>query len=66
MEGGTASIDHPVVWALTLHREKLPVGDVVLVIYDPEEHSADAEKLQLLSASSPPVDPPNAGIRRPA
>ncbi|MCS5723390.1 helix-turn-helix transcriptional regulator [Herbiconiux sp. CPCC 203407] len=55
LEGGTASVDHPVVGALTLHREKLPVEDVILVIYYPAEHSADAEKLRLLGGAAIPT-----------
>jgi transcriptional regulator with XRE-family HTH domain len=54
LEGGTASLEHPIVGRLTLHREKLPVGDVILVIYYPEEQSADAEKLRLLGGATAP------------
>ena len=49
LEGGTTSVNHPVVGALRLHREKLPVGDLVLVMYYPEAGSDAADKLHLLS-----------------
>lgn len=55
LEGGTTTVNHPTVGALRLHREKLPVDDLILVLYYPEEHSDSAEKLRLLAslASSP-------------
>jgi transcriptional regulator with XRE-family HTH domain len=49
LEGGSATINHPAVGALSLHREKMPVGDLILVVYYPDEHSATAEKLRLLA-----------------
>jgi transcriptional regulator with XRE-family HTH domain len=58
LDGGRATIIHPVVGALDLHREKLPIGDVILVIYYPDEHSDAEEKLRLLAsvnATSPTV-----------
>jgi transcriptional regulator with XRE-family HTH domain len=53
LDGGTARIRHPVVGDLTLHREKLPVGDLILVIYYPDARSDAAEKLTLLAAPTP-------------
>ncbi|NQX17297.1 helix-turn-helix domain-containing protein [Rathayibacter sp. VKM Ac-2857] len=50
LTGGTATIDHPRVGPLDLHREKLPVDGLVLVIYYPDEHGDSAERLRLLSA----------------
>lgn len=50
--GGTASIHHPVVGGLALHRDKLPVDAVTLVIYYAADE-ASAEKLALLAASNP-------------
>ena len=50
LEGGTASINHPLVGALTLHREKLPVGDVILVVYYPDAAGDAADKLRLLGS----------------
>ncbi|PZF58377.1 transcriptional regulator [Curtobacterium sp. MCSS17_008] len=56
LDGGSVTVDHPRVGPLDLHREKLPVGEVILVIYYPDEHSDSADKLHLLStwdASAP-------------
>jgi transcriptional regulator with XRE-family HTH domain len=49
LEGGSATVNHPIVGSLSLHREKLPVGDLILVIYYPDEDSDAAEKLRLLA-----------------
>lgn len=49
LDGGRATISHPVVGTLDLYREKLPVDDVILVIYYPHENSDAAEKLRLLA-----------------
>jgi transcriptional regulator with XRE-family HTH domain len=56
LQGGTATVNHPTLGALKLHREKLPVGDLILVIYYPEEGSDSAEKLRLLVAMSSTLD----------
>lgn len=50
LAGGTAVVNHPSLGALRLHREKMPIDDLVLVVYYPAEHSADAEKLDLLAS----------------
>jgi transcriptional regulator with XRE-family HTH domain len=50
LEGGTTTLHHPTVGDLRLHREKLPVGDVILVLYYPDEGSDAAEKLGLLAS----------------
>lgn len=55
LEGGGATINHPVVGSLSLHREKLPVGELILVIYYPDPRSAAAEKLRLLATLSSEV-----------
>jgi transcriptional regulator with XRE-family HTH domain len=52
IEGGSAAVIHPVVGALSLHREKLPVGALILVIYYPDQHSDAAEKLRILTGLS--------------
>jgi transcriptional regulator with XRE-family HTH domain len=52
LEGGSATVNHPLVGTLSLHREKLPVGDLILVIYYPDENSDAAEKLRLLTTLS--------------
>ncbi|WP_432519144.1 helix-turn-helix domain-containing protein [Kineococcus sp. SYSU DK006] len=50
LQGGTTVVDHPVVGELRLHRDKLPVEDVLLVVYYPDTGSDSAEKLQLLAS----------------
>jgi hypothetical protein len=44
---------NPVVGDLRLHRDKLPVDDVILVVYYPDKDSGSDEKLRLLAALSP-------------
>ncbi|MCL2515595.1 MAG: helix-turn-helix transcriptional regulator [Microbacteriaceae bacterium] len=48
--GGTTDVAHPVVGELRLHRDKLPVDDVLLVVYYADEGSETAEKLRLLAS----------------
>jgi transcriptional regulator with XRE-family HTH domain len=50
--GGTTTVNHPLLGAMQLNREKLPVGDLILVIYYPDEHSGAADKLRLLAPLS--------------
>lgn len=57
LEGGSTIVNHPTVGALRLHREKLPVGDLILVIYYPDENSDAAEKLRLLATLNAPAVP---------
>ncbi|WP_225850495.1 helix-turn-helix transcriptional regulator [Streptomyces sp. HPF1205] len=52
LDGGTATVHHPVVGDLRLHRDKLPVDDVLLVVYYPDKGSDSDEKLRLLAALS--------------
>ncbi|CAM5324480.1 Transcriptional regulator OS=Streptomyces fumanus OX=67302 GN=GCM10018772_32830 PE=4 SV=1 [Streptomyces fumanus] len=52
LDGGTATVRHPVVGELRLHRDKLPVDDVILVVYYPDKDSDSDEKLRLLAALS--------------
>ncbi|MER5603439.1 helix-turn-helix transcriptional regulator [Streptomyces sp. NPDC002265] len=54
LDGGTATVHHPVVGELRLHRDKLPVDDVILVVYYPDKDSDTDEKLRLLAALSLP------------
>jgi transcriptional regulator with XRE-family HTH domain len=49
LEGGTVTVNHPVVGPVRLHRDKLPVGDVLLVVYYPDRGSENDEKLRLLA-----------------
>jgi hypothetical protein len=55
LAGGTTTVHHPVVGDLRLHRDKLPVDDVILVVYYPDEGSDSAEKLALLASLAAPV-----------
>lgn len=52
LDGGTTTVLHPVVGELRLHRDKLPIDDVILVVYYPDKDSDSDEKLQLLAALS--------------
>lgn len=57
LEGGTTTVHHPAVGALHLHREKLPIADLILVLYYPDEDGDTADKLRLLaSLTSRPAD----------
>ncbi len=57
LEGGTTTVNHPVVGELQLHRDKLPVDGLLLVLYYADEGSESAEKLDLLASL---VGPANA------
>ena len=50
--GGTTTVNHPSLGTLRLNREKLPVGDLILVLYYPDENSDAADKLRLLASLS--------------
>jgi transcriptional regulator with XRE-family HTH domain len=50
LQGGTAIVNHPALGELRLHRDKLPVGDLLLVLYYPDEGSDTADKLRLLAS----------------
>ncbi|MGA5086289.1 helix-turn-helix domain-containing protein [Streptomyces pseudogriseolus] len=50
LDGGTATVHHPVVGGLRLHRDKLPLDDVILVVYYPDKDSDSDEKLRLLAS----------------
>lgn len=55
LSGGTTVVRHPVVGELTLHRDKLPVDGVVLVVYYADEGSPSAERLALLGTLASPA-----------
>ncbi|SNT20272.1 Helix-turn-helix domain-containing protein [Actinomadura meyerae] len=57
LDGGTTTVHHPVVGDLRLHRDKLPIEDVILVLYYPDKNDDSDEKLQLLAALTTPADP---------
>jgi transcriptional regulator with XRE-family HTH domain len=50
LEGGTTTVNHPVVGELHLHRDKLPVDDLILVLYYADQGSQSDEKLRLLAS----------------
>jgi transcriptional regulator with XRE-family HTH domain len=50
LDGGTTTVTHPVVGELRLHRDKLPVDDVLLVLYYADQGSESDEKLRLLAS----------------
>jgi transcriptional regulator with XRE-family HTH domain len=50
LEGGITTVNHPVVGELRLHRDKLPVDDVLLVLYYADQGSESDEKLRLLAS----------------
>ncbi|MCX7522939.1 helix-turn-helix transcriptional regulator [Microbacterium sp. STN6] len=54
LEGGTATVNHPAIGAVGLHREKLPVAGLLLVLYYPEAGSDAADKLRLLASLTLP------------
>lgn len=54
LEGGSTTVQHPTVGPLRLHREKLPLGDLILVVYYPDQNSEAAEKLRLLATAAAP------------
>lgn len=64
--GCTSTVNHPVVGEPRLNREKLAVGDLLLVLYYPDQDSDAAEKLHLPASLAPAggqqpaaaVDPP--------
>ncbi|HVV19748.1 MAG TPA: helix-turn-helix transcriptional regulator [Pseudonocardiaceae bacterium] len=61
LDGGTATVNHPVVGELRLHRDKLPVDGVLLVLYYADQGSESDEKLRLLaSMAQAPVTPARA------
>jgi transcriptional regulator with XRE-family HTH domain len=57
LAGGTTTVHHPVVGDLRLHRDKLPVDGLTLVLYYADTGSDSAEKLQLLASLTAPAPP---------
>jgi hypothetical protein len=59
LDGGTTTVQHPAVGELRLHRDKLPVDGVLLVLYYADQGSESDEKLRLLAsmaAGAPAAD----------
>jgi transcriptional regulator with XRE-family HTH domain len=50
LDGGTTTVNHPVVGELCLHRDKLPVDNVLLVLYYADQGSESDEKLRVLAS----------------
>lgn len=50
LKGGTTSIHHPVVGELHLHRDKLPVDGLTLVLYYADTGNDSEEKMQTLAS----------------
>ncbi|MDQ2839416.1 MAG: helix-turn-helix transcriptional regulator [Actinomycetota bacterium] len=50
LKGGTTTVNHPVVGNLHLHRDKLPVDGLTLVLYYTDIGSDSAEKLRVLAS----------------
>ena len=60
LDGGTTTVNHPVVGELRLNRDKLPVGDVLLVLYYPDQGSESDEKLRMLASLQLDLKPDSA------
>jgi hypothetical protein len=56
-------VNHPVVGELCLHRDKLPVDDLLLVLYYADQGSESDEKLRLLASMAEPA-PAGAALTR--
>ncbi|MFB9831338.1 helix-turn-helix domain-containing protein [Actinoallomurus acaciae] len=50
LDGGTTTVNHPVVGELRLHRDKLPVDGLLLVLYYADQGGESDEKLRLLAS----------------
>jgi hypothetical protein len=50
VEDGSTTVNHPVVGDLHLHRDKLPVDGLLLVLYYADQGSESDEKLRLLAS----------------
>jgi hypothetical protein len=50
LEGGSITVNHPVVGTLRLNRDKLPAGRVILVLYYPDQGTESADKLRMLAS----------------
>jgi transcriptional regulator with XRE-family HTH domain len=65
LDGGTTTVNHPVVGELRLHRDKLPVDGLLLVLYYADQGSESDDKLHLL-ASLAQAAPTPTRVRSPA
>lgn len=64
LEGGTTTVNHPLVGRLRLNRDKLPVGQLILVLYYADRGSESEEKLGMLASYSTPAE--STPARRPS
>lgn len=62
LDGGTTTVNHPIVGELRLHRDKLPVDDVILVVYYPDQASPSEDKLRMLASLAQPAAGAVTGI----
>jgi transcriptional regulator with XRE-family HTH domain len=66
LDGGTTTVNHPVVGRLHLHRDKLPVDGLLLVLYYADQGSESDEKLHLLASLAgtepTPTDTPESPL----
>ena len=64
LDGGTTTVNHPVVGELRLHQDKLPVDGLLLVLYYADQGSESDEKLRLLASMAQKAPAPaRAGSR---
>jgi transcriptional regulator with XRE-family HTH domain len=61
LEGGSLVVDHPVIGELHLHRDKLPVDGLLLVLYYADAGSVSAERLALLASLAASPSHPGVG-----
>lgn len=50
LDGGAATVNHPVVGEMRLYRDKLPVDGLLFVVYYADQGSESDEKLRLLAS----------------
>jgi transcriptional regulator with XRE-family HTH domain len=50
LDGGTTTVNHPVLGQLRLHRDKLPVEGLLVVMYYADQGSESEDKLRLLAS----------------
>nr|WP_275586209.1 hypothetical protein [Geodermatophilus normandii] len=65
LAGGTATVHHPVVGELRLHRDKLPVDRLTLVLHYADGGSESAEKLRALASPATETGDGEESIERP-
>jgi transcriptional regulator with XRE-family HTH domain len=66
LDGGTTTVNHPVVGELHLHRDKLPVDGLLLVLYYADQGSESDEKLRLLASLARTEPTPSTATPEPS